>query len=257
MQVTEELRAWMENQSGCRYPRIAWVHLDRARKALPSVRPSPDPDHNRTNFEMMQVLEDAAVSILASASAIETHILLMGFFMRREIRLAEVDSRSDEANTLVEGFTGQFVSWAERGGKKIALSDLAEGDQVHTRNPRDLHCFARWVTEAIGTRPQWPAKDALKKLRKTRNLLVHETVRPCAREGATLTLMEDFWECDLGDGTEGIVGFAEVAFKLMMTCCHDILRDAAKKGWDKHADPKVLEKTRRAVTRRLREQGRS
>ncbi len=259
MKLTEDLRAWLQDTGACRYPNIAWRHLHLAQEGLSLVRPSLNPAINRQNAEMMQVVEDAVVSMVASASAVETHVLYAAFRVHGEI-MAHYD------NELAKRFSEQFVL------KKCGSIEKLDEYVQRTRGPEEDHpteplggiwvkgmkqlvTFAGRLFRAIETEPDWADDNELHKLRIRRNILVHRTVRllpPAAGKGlpqradgqerrTVMSLMEDLGGNEQGTvrDVEELVGEAENHFRLMVTCCKECLQSAAKKAWTSETDETV------------------
>lgn len=256
MKLTEDLRAWLQDKGACRYPNIAWKHLHLAQEGLPLVRPSLNTALNRQNAEMMQVVEDAVVSVVASASAMETHILYAAFRVHGEIMAYFGNA---QATSFSKQFVGKKCDSIKKLNDYVQTTHGPEKDHptgplegIWVKGREHLVGFSGRLFRAVETEPDWPNDDELHKLRKKRNILVHRAVKllpPAAGKGlpqradgqerrTVMSLMEDLGGNEQGTvrDVEELVGEAENHFRLMVTCCKECLQSAAKKAWASETD---------------------
>jgi len=206
MRLKDDEVRWLD-EHGCRFPIMAWEHLERARQKLPLVQPSEDPSRHRKNTRRMEVVQDAALAIISAAAAVETNVLVQ--LLRVYNRLGDEDLERQVASRLVQD-SGDIP--------------IPEGREFRVKPAKELHELAKGIATDLGTTPQWP--DNSYGIADERNRLVHRTVfrvasRPGTLEGLPLIrLMEDEGNDDdgVGPGVAGFVAKAAELFEVMFTC---------------------------------------
>ncbi len=232
----DELR-WIDDAE-CRFPAIARYSLEEAKGiALPPF----DPDkRGAKQAERMRSVQLATTSVIASATAVETHVLMLVYFAMGAIK---EHVGTEEA----KGFARVFL---KPGGHP----PWTPGKAQHTLNSRQLMRVGQVLTAVLRADPEWPVQGEVDQLRKLRNRLLHNTVVPS-------TTKPPDWERDYEPGislemladqkAESLLEQAEESFRTMVRCCRSAISATAAFGdtaWPKeHRDQARTENARRIL----------
>ena len=162
------------DDEGIRYPHIAKQHFERAQKAYIYLSEEDKIPHDgkpenapRHNPKRMQFIENACVSIISCAAAIEAQILLYSTSIYNRLR-ANYNYRGI-AGDLAGRFAATFIA-----KKELKTLPLKPKVHVFSANARSLHKLGEALACVLGD-DDWPT-DSYDELAEVRNTLVHRTV---------------------------------------------------------------------------------
>jgi hypothetical protein len=220
--------------AGCRYPWIAYEHLVRAEAVYPlrDVARLQLGDQPRQNRRLMEFIESATVSIIASATAVETQILVVACGVYGRLRAA-YDEKGD-ADMPGNRFAHCFVAPKEP-------LPLAPAKPFRARDAQALYDLAQALVHELGSNPPWPA-GAYENVAEPRNALVHRTVQIVELDRAldqpdepqtTVTLLED-------QNPDELMREMRLAFETSCACTDCLAKHFhANERWEKDAMMRV------------------
>lgn len=222
MPPTKNQLEWIEN-SGCRFPAIAWHSLQKAREIKPS----------HLQKDRMLLVEYAATSIMASAATIDAQILILAYFVLGAIK---EHVGEDEACGYAKTFLAKPYSKPWEPGPKRCVSGAR------------LHKVGRALTRILNVSPPWPNPHRIDAVRDRRNRLVHRTVAPTDRTpvgwnrpyrpSISVELLED-------KEPKQLLREAEESFTTMLDCAASL-----KKAFQHFDNPRWSKRTRDDIRKR-------